>query len=169
MLAGGAGADVYRFARGFGKDVIDDLLGTPGGADDGAADAVEFDSTIAVADVAVYRQVTGSSPVGLVLALSATGDSVDLDHTYTAGTAGAIELVRFASGTQWDLNAMKARIAGEVGGHGNDTLNGTAGADMLDGREGDDTMTGLAGDDSYYVDSDGGSGHRGCRRQAPTP
>jgi Ca2+-binding RTX toxin-like protein len=154
-LGGGPGADLYRFSRGFGHDMIDDLLGTPGGVDDGAIDSVEFESTIGVPDVAVYRQVAGSSPVGLVLALPVTGDSIDLRHTYTTGAAGAIELVRFADGTQWDLNAMKARIAGEVGGDGSDTLSGTTGADVLDGRAGGDTMTGLAGDDTYFVDSVG--------------
>ena len=153
VLGGGNGADVYRFSRGFGVDSIDDLLGTGTGVDDGAVDVVEFDGTIAVADVAVYRQVSGSTPVGLVLAVPASGDTVDLNRSYNAGTAGAIERVRFGNGTQWDLSAMKSRIGGEVGGDAGDTLNGTALADVLDGRGGGDTMTGLAGDDTYYVDS----------------
>ena len=153
LLAGGSAADVYRFSRGFGIDVIDDLLGATAGVDDGAIDAVEFDATIAVADVAVYRRVDGSTPIGLVLGVPATQDTVELAHTYTAGTAGAIETVRFASGTTWDLAALKARIAGEVGGTANDTLTGGAGADVLDGRGGGDVMTGLGGDDTYYVDS----------------
>ncbi len=154
FLVGGSGADVYRFARGFGQDTIDDM-GAVGGVDDGAIDAVEFDASIAVADVAVYRLVDGSSPVGLVLALPSSGDSVDLRNTYASGTSGAIEQVRFANGTQWDLVAAKARIAGEMGGNGNDTLTGTAGADVLDGRAGNDVMSGLGGDDTYHVDSYG--------------
>ncbi|HET7094236.1 MAG TPA: calcium-binding protein, partial [Thermomicrobiales bacterium] len=155
VLSGGHGADVYRFWRGFGKDTIDDLPAASSIPDDGAVDAVEFDATIAVSEVAVYRQVSGAAPVGLVLALPATGDSIDLAHSYATGTAGAIELVRFADGTQWDLAALRARIAGEVGGDGSDTLNGTAGADLLDGRAGADSMTGLAGDDTYDVDATG--------------
>jgi len=157
LLAGGPGADVYRFARGFGSDAVDDALIGPqsDGLDDAAIDVVEFDGSVATADVVVYRLVNGSTSTGLVLGVSATAGTVDLRRTYTTGTAGAIEAVRFASGTQWDLNAMKARIAGEFGGDGNDTLNGTAGADTLNGRAGDDVMTGLGGDDSYYVDSAG--------------
>lgn len=173
VLAGGTGADVYRLSSGFGQDVIDDTLigASVHGADDGAVDRVEFDAGVTPAGVVVYRQVSGSTPSGLVLALPATGDSVALQNAYAPGGAGAVELVQFSDGTQWDLAALKARIVGElgsdlddtltapaVGSHlegrgGNDTLTGSAGADFLDGGSGYDRMTGLAGDDIYVVDT----------------
>jgi Ca2+-binding RTX toxin-like protein len=157
LLAGGHGSDVYRFSRGFGNDVIDDMLGTGvnGGSDDGAMDRVEFDATIAVADLAVYARVEGSLLTGLVLALPSTGDSIDLNRGHDPAAAGAVESVRFSDGTQWDLNVLRSKVSGQVGGSLADTLTGTSGADVLDGRGGADTMTGLSGNDSYHVDSTG--------------
>ncbi|MEP7057625.1 MAG: calcium-binding protein [Caldimonas sp.] len=173
LLAGGSGADVYRLGRGFGLDVIDDRLvsAESAGVDDGAFDAVEFDATVLPSDVAVYRQSVGIGTAGLVLALTATGDRVELRNTAMPGVGGAVEAVRFADGTQWDVAAMVARVAGVVGTlgddtliapvigstllgmAGNDTLTGSAGADVLDGGSGNDTMSGLAGDDTYQVDT----------------
>ncbi len=171
-LAGGTGADVYRFSRGFGTDAVDEVFtgGTAAG-DDGSVDVVEFGADVATADVAVYRQVSGTTASGLVLALPSTGDSVALQHEYATGNAGAVELVRFADGTQWDLATMKSKISGEVGYDtndtlaapvtgarlegrgGNDTLTGSSGNDVLDGGTGVDYMSGLGGNDTYYVDS----------------
>ncbi|HWS28043.1 MAG TPA: calcium-binding protein, partial [Xanthomonadales bacterium] len=173
VLAGGLGADMYRLARGFGLDVIDDTLtgDTAHGADDGALDVLMFDASVVLSDVAVYRQIINGTAANLVLALPATGDRVTIQHAYAAGAAGSVEFVRFADGTQWDLATLKTRVAGEVGsdgddtltapvsgahlegGAGNDTLNGSAGSDTLDGGTGFDRMIGLGGDDTYEVDS----------------
>lgn len=154
-LFGGVGGDTYRFARGFGHDLVIDLPADGSVADDGAFDVIAFDGTVAASDLAVYRWVEGSTPTGLVLALPDSGDSVDLVQTFDAGAAGAIERVQFADGTQWDLAAMKARITGSVGSAAADVLDGSSGADLLDGRAGADTMTGGAGDDRYVVDHNG--------------
>jgi trimeric autotransporter adhesin len=173
-LAGGTGADVYRFAVGFGRDIVNDTFtgGASSSADDGAIDAIEFDASVASANVVVYQQMNGTAATGLVLALPSTGDSVALQNEYATGGVGAVEIVRFANGTQWDVAALKSKIAGQVGSDtsddtltapvvnswlegrgGNDTLNGGAGNDTLDGGTGNDVMTGGAGNDTFYVDS----------------
>jgi Ca2+-binding RTX toxin-like protein len=173
-LAGGAGADVYRFGIGFGRDVVNDTYagGASSSVDDGASDAIEFDASVASANVAVYQQISGTAATGLVLALPSTGDSVALQNEYAAGGVGAVEIVRFSNGIQWDIAALKSRIAGQVGSDasddtltapvvnswlegrgGNDTLNGGPGNDTLDGGTGNDVLTGGAGNDTFYVDS----------------
>lgn len=173
VLAAGAGADVYRFTRGSGQDSADDTFsgGASPAADDGALDVVEMDVGVLPTDVAVYRQVNGTTASALVLAITNTADRLSLEHAYAANGVGAIELVRFVNGTQWDLPTLKSKIAGEVGYEGNDTLvapitsarlegrggndsmTGSSGADTLDGGTGNDTMMGLAGNDTYWVDS----------------
>ncbi|MHB1124547.1 MAG: calcium-binding protein [Ramlibacter sp.] len=173
-LAGGPGGDVYRFSRGFGQDVVNDsYTGGAPAADDGAVDVIEFDDSVAPADVVILRRMGPNGPDGLIIALPATGDRLTLENTYAA--TGSVELVRFANGTQWDLAALKSRIVGEVGDEGNnvltapaigawlegmagnDTLNGSSGQDTLDGGSGSDSMAGGAGNDTYIVDSLGDS------------
>ena len=105
LLAGGTGADTYRFARGFGHDLVADDLVAPQvvGADDRSVDSVEFEAGISPTDIAVYHRVEGRDVTGLVLELTATGDSVELHHSHQAFQPGQVESVRFADGTVWDL------------------------------------------------------------------
>ncbi|WP_290429084.1 calcium-binding protein [Caenimonas aquaedulcis] len=169
-LTGGQGADVYRFGKGFGQDLVDDVAPGGGGTDDGAIDTIEFDATAAVADIAVSQQLTSGS-ANLVLAIASTGDTLTIQREYAAGNAGAVEQVKFADGTLWDLATLKGKVTGTIGTEaadtmtapatsyrlegrgGNDTLTGGAGNDTLDGGTGADKLTGGTGNDTYYVDS----------------
>jgi Ca2+-binding RTX toxin-like protein len=170
-LTGGAGADVYRFSKGFGQDLVDDIAADgSAGSDDGAIDTVEFDSSVAVSDVIVSQQLTVGA-ANLVLTLPATGDTITLQRAYAASGVGAVEQLRFADGTLWDLATLKSKVSGIIGTDaaetliapstsyrlegrgGDDTLTGGAGNDTLDGGLGSDKMTGGAGNDTYYVDS----------------
>ncbi|MEO6745638.1 MAG: calcium-binding protein [Caldimonas sp.] len=173
LLAGGAGTDTYRFARGFGHDFVADDLVAPQvvGPDDRSVDNVEFEVGISPTDVVIYHRVEGRDVTGLVLELTATGDSVELHHSHQVFQPGQVENVRFADGTVWDLTAMNARLAGVLGtdaddvindpgsssvlrGYaGNDVISAYGGNDVLDGGVGNDVMNGDLGDDTYVVDS----------------
>ncbi|SDZ60258.1 Ca2+-binding protein, RTX toxin-related [Variovorax sp. YR266] len=163
-LSGGDGSDVYRFARGWGQDTVNNY-----DVSAGKTDAIEFAAGIAASDIVATR-----SGDALILSLKGTTDTITISSYFSAdGTSGyKLEQIRFADGTSWDYATTKAKIttvnppsgvtlqgtaADDTlsGGTGNDTLNGGAGADLLQGGEGNDTLNGEAGNDTL----DGGAGN----------
>ncbi|WP_426390470.1 calcium-binding protein [Variovorax sp. R-27] len=163
-LNGGDGSDVYRFARGWGQDTVNNY-----DVSAGKTDAIEFAAGIAASDIVATR--SGDS---LILSLKGTTDTITISSYFSAdGTSGyKLEQIRFADGTSWDYATTKAKITtvnppsgvtlqgttaddALSGGAGNDTLNGGAGADLLQGGEGNDTLNGDAGNDTL----DGGAGN----------
>lgn len=90
ILIGGVGDDVYRFARGGGRDTIFDVDTTLGNVD-----TLAFADDVAPGEVSVGRR-----DENLVFSIDGTSDSV---HVYwnPAQSAG-IEEVRFGDGTVWD-------------------------------------------------------------------
>jgi Ca2+-binding RTX toxin-like protein len=153
-LSGDAGNDTYLFGRGYGEDTIYNYDTTAG-----KTDAIQFAVDIAPSDIKVTR--VGDS---LVLTLAGTTDSVTVQSYFNADGAGAykVEEIRFADGTTWNVDVVKALSAG--GTSGADTLYGSAGADWLDGLGGNDTLNGDAGNDTLYGGAgndvlDGGSGN----------
>ncbi|WUR14695.1 calcium-binding protein [[Empedobacter] haloabium] len=143
-LYGGDGSDVYRFGKGAGRDTI-------GGYDvtAGKVDAIVLGAEVAEADVVLGRE--GDT---LVLAIKGTGDTLRVSSYFNTDGAGGyqVEQIRFASGTTWDVAAVKAKVTAATGE--NDALIGYAGADNLAGLLGDDTLSGRAGNDTL----DGGWG-----------
>lgn len=143
QLSGGGGNDVFRFARGDGKDVIQDYYGDGGGGGD---DSIEFAAGIASSDISVWLSGNGHD---VVLALNGTGDRLSLVESAVSDD-NRIEHVRFADGTNWDYAAMLSHQVAwtDVA----DTLTGTAAADTFRGAAGNDIMSGLAGDDQLFGD-----------------
>jgi Ca2+-binding RTX toxin-like protein len=177
------GDNVYRFARGDGRDTIQDFaLDYRGGVFDSSnGDAIEFTGSIAPADVLVSR-----SGDNLVLNIQGTTDQITVENHFVFGEAAsgvsgyyyAIEEIRFANGTVWDTAQFNSLADGEsttgttlpeagreihgtngddllVGGAGDDSLYGYDGNDSLYGGEGNDALDGGDGNDELY----GGEGN----------
>ncbi len=144
VLDGGVGNDVYRFGRGSGKDSISAYDGTVG-----KLDVIQLSAGVSTAGVTL-RNDGGS----LVLSINGTADTLRVNSYFTndATYGYQIEQIRFADGTVWDVNAVKARVL--AGSSENDTLYGYASADSLSGLAGDDTVYARAGNDTV----DGGAG-----------
>jgi Ca2+-binding RTX toxin-like protein len=157
--------DVYRFGRGDGTNTIYDY---------GGSDVIDLGEGISEEHVTVRR--SGSS---LVLTLD-TGDSVTVAGMFNSSTGAlnenrAVELIRFADGTEWDIDRMREEalrtgdggvtvygfetddvIEGGAGndrlyaGGGNNTLIAGGGNNWLYGGAGDDTLIGGSGNDYLY-------------------
>lgn len=133
QLQGGEGNDLYRFGRGWGQDVLEDASG--------AQDVIEFATGIAPSDILVSRD--GDD---VLLSLQGSTDSLRVVGYFSATGSGVVEQIRFADGTQWLPEQLRAWVL--QGGVGNDNLVGFAGDDLIDGRAGDDTLSGGAGNDT---------------------
>jgi Ca2+-binding RTX toxin-like protein len=111
-LSGGAGADRYVFARGDGRDTIDDAAAS------GATDVVQF-TDLTSTDVSVERLFRGSDTVVFRFASSAA-DSVTVVNALALDGRGA-EVYSFADGVTWtranllELLANRAPVAGGDG------------------------------------------------------
>ncbi|OSR24185.1 hypothetical protein B7R56_26660 [Pseudomonas savastanoi pv. retacarpa] len=152
-LTGGDGSDVYRFSRGWGQDSINNYDSSAG-----KTDAIEFAADIFPADIIVTR--SGSD---LVLSLKNATDRITISGYFQNDgvTPYALEKVRFADGTEWNLDQIKALSTVTTDGNDNlwdyatdDTLQGGAGADSLSGEAGNDALFGEEGNDYLY----GGAG-----------
>ncbi|MBU3696300.1 calcium-binding protein [Dechloromonas sp.] len=142
-LSGDSGNDVYLFGRGSGQDTITNYDTTVG-----KTDAIQFAAGIANADVQVSR-----SGDNLVLSIKGTADTLTVSSYFNSDAAGPykVEEIRFADGTVWNVDAVKAKVMVPTGG--NDTLYGYATADTINGGDGNDTISGYAGDDNLNGDS----------------
>ncbi len=156
-LTGGDGTDTYRFAAGFGQDILTDPITVTSAA----VNALIFDASIARSDVyfdAGKLTVRGTQD-SIALAKSTGTYSNRPDGTpvqenfYGSAT--------FADGTSMEAPEVSARLVasfshvrsafadGLEGTAGNDTLDGGAGTDVLDGLAGNDTLVG--GDHSDWL------------------
>lgn len=159
-LQGGAGNDTYRFFRGDGGDTVTDFDSAVGNLD-----KVLYAADILPSDVQASR-----SGNNLVLRLTGTTDQVTVTNYFQndGATGYSVEQIRFlATGTVWDVNAVKAGVLTGTSGAdtiigyatddvltgfgGNDTLTGNAGLDMLDGGPGNDVLQGGTGNDTYRI------------------
>ncbi|MFT0860353.1 calcium-binding protein [Ancylobacter sp. G4_0304] len=144
-LSGGEGADTYRFAPGWGRDVVNDYDWT---FDEGPppTDEIVFATGIAPGDIQVRRDW-----YSLVLTHINGTDKITIqDHFYAKSYQ--IDEVRFADGTVWDVAQLQALT--RIGSAGDDELDGSDSGETLDGKAGDDTLYGYGGDDILI----GGSG-----------
>jgi Ca2+-binding RTX toxin-like protein len=150
-LEGGTGNDTYMYALGDGADKI---LERPGG---GTADVLLLGAGITAAGLQIAR--SGSD---LTLTLNAGGTDRVTIPSYFHGFA--VEIIRFADGTTWDLAALVSNLTYN-GTTGNDLLtgvhrvtnriNGLAGDDQIYGEEKDDLLNGGTGND--YLDGQAGN------------
>ncbi|WP_313248355.1 calcium-binding protein [Stenotrophomonas acidaminiphila] len=152
-LEGGYGDDNYYFARGDGKDTINDIGGY---------------NTIYVSNLPlneVYFRRDGTNL--LILFTSSPDDQISLEYFFdpVTGLAKSGLTVDPGSGTPWiisanDLDAvvlLGTTLDDTINGNaldnvisglaGNDTIRAGNGADTLDGGLGDDVLYGEAGDD----------------------
>lgn len=143
-LEGGVGNDVYRFARGWGADTVQNV--EPGS---NGLDVIEFAADILPSDIQASR-----SGANLLLSLGGSGDRINVVNYFLSdgATSNAVDEIRFANGTRWTLATIKALVL--QGTSGNDTLTGYATADSISGGAGNDSILGGDGNDTL----DGGSG-----------
>ncbi|MBD9426959.1 calcium-binding protein [Pseudomonas sp. PDM15] len=136
-LSGDAGSDVYRFSRGWGQDSVSNY-----DTSTGKVDAIEFAADIAPSDIHVSR-----SGDALILSLVGSTDKVTVNNYFDKDGASTYKLeeIRFADGTIWGIDKVKALVL--ISTAGNDNLRGYASADQINGGVGNDYLYGAAGDD----------------------
>lgn len=152
-LDGGEGSDIYVFNLGDGQDTIQNY-----DASASRVDAIEFGVGIEPENVLARRD--GQS---LVLTINGTDDKITISNYFLQDAAShyRLEEVRFADGTAWNIELVKALVqvptegADKIYGYEiNDTLTGAGGNDTLYGNGGNDVLTGGGGNDAL----DGGTG-----------
>ncbi|KXB29240.1 hypothetical protein AT959_18835, partial [Dechloromonas denitrificans] len=146
FLNGGAGDDVYVFARGDGQDVIDQS-----GAVVGDRDIVRFSSGISPQDVTVL-----ANSYDLVLRIKGSTDSLTLSD-WLKGESTRVAAVEFADQTVWDQGALELALQNPpsdneiIGTEDNDPwLYGTEAGDAMYGLGGDDELEGMGGNDELH-------------------
>jgi Ca2+-binding RTX toxin-like protein len=139
-----AGNDTYLFGKGSGKDTISAYDGTVG-----KVDLIQLGADLLSSDVVLKRE--GDA---LVLSINGSTDTLRVSSyfSYDATQGYQVEQIKFADGTIWDVNAVKAMVLTATSE--NDTLYGYASADTLSGLSGDDIVYARAGNDTL----DGGAG-----------
>ena len=88
VLYGGTGSDVYIFARGYGRETVNEY-----DADAGDSDTIEFESDVAPADVTLWRDSSS-----LFLGINCTNDTITVANWFV-DTVYRVENVQFADGT----------------------------------------------------------------------
>ncbi|HQR09775.1 MAG TPA: calcium-binding protein [Casimicrobiaceae bacterium] len=139
-LAGMSGMDTYRFSRGFGTDVIQDL--------DGASHIV-FDATISHDDIRFDRGMLNVLGTGDRIQLAEYRD--DVPGSLSTVSMYADAEVAFASGAAISAIELRSRLVASfshVPTDSADGLEGTANDDRLFALGGDDVINGYAGNDS---------------------
>lgn len=150
-IYGGAGFDTYYFARGWGRDIIDNADTDP----NGPKDIIAFASGISARDIEIGRTLTD-----LRLKLKGTSDVIIIENFFAANAVDLnadkqIGQIQFADGTLWTAEYILSQLGKVVAGSWqDDRLGGTSGADFIYGMAGNDYLYGQAGDDYLY----GGAG-----------
>lgn len=167
-LVGGSGNDRYRFERGFGRDILENMRY---GNKSSYTDTVEFGAGISPAEVTL-RNRNGAD---LVLSFAGSDDELVIRNYFRDdGRSGsAVDAIRFADGTVWNVGTVLAMTlhSGDgddslygygsddllAGGLGDDDLHGGRGDDVIDGGAGNDLLDGGAGHDTYRFGRGSGS------------
>ncbi|MES2205501.1 MAG: calcium-binding protein, partial [Pseudomonadota bacterium] len=138
-LTGGDGADIYLFSRGSGTDTIDnydyDALNIN-------ADTIQLGTGITTTDITLTRN--GDT---LIISLNNSTDALEVTNYFAQDglSATAVENIKFADGTLWNVATIKSKVL--VSTAGNDMLTGYATADTLTGGNGNDWLSGADGND----------------------
>ncbi len=136
-LSGKAGADTYVFARGYGRDVIED------------AGLSSDENRLLVRDYGpqdVSVLSFADRPDDLILRFGG-GDEVVVRGGLNPGLPGIASIV-FEDGTIWTMDVVTARLASPQPTDADDLVEGTAESDELDGKGGDDTILAGGGADT---------------------
>jgi Ca2+-binding RTX toxin-like protein len=128
-LLGGEGNDLYLFGRGSGQDTV-------------------YNRDIASTDV-----IISNTENNLVLSIKGTTDKLTINGYFQNDGANTyrVEEIRFADGTVWGIDTVKALAL--LPTTGSDILRGYATADTINGGDGNDTLVGEAGSDALNGDN----------------
>ncbi|KAF1056128.1 MAG: Bifunctional hemolysin/adenylate cyclase [Pseudomonas delhiensis] len=139
-LNGGDGSDIYRFDKGWGEDYINNY-----DTSSGKLDAIEFGEGIAASEFRVLRWNDD-----LLLLRKDSSDRITIQNYFyqDANSGYRLEEIRFADGTTWTVEQIKAWVIQSTSG--NDTLYGYASDDSLTGGLGHDTLYGYGGNDTLF-------------------
>ncbi|MDM7943902.1 MAG: calcium-binding protein [Hydrogenophaga sp.] len=143
VLEGGSGADTYRYQLGDGTDRIAENWDRSG------HDVLELGAGLNPGNVQLFW--TRQYHLRVVLP---DGGQIVVEHQAN-GEGPGIEAIRFADGTQWDLDALYARTAITTDGD-DDRVLGTRN-DVVDGGAGNDQFHNLGGYDTFVFGL--GDGH----------
>lgn len=152
LLIGGRGSDTYFIGRASRDIQIQDESGMAGDRN-----VLVFQEGVAAEHIHVSRPwVQVVEPTWLVIAVTG-GPTLLLPNFYALQGNPTIHEIRFADGTVWTPETIRARLdvstAGDdyvIGYVWNDVLDGGAGNDWMHGFRGDDTLSGSSGDDMLY-------------------
>ncbi|MEQ1738789.1 MAG: calcium-binding protein [Methyloglobulus sp.] len=143
-LIGGTGSDTYLFGKGYGLDTISNYdIGVD------KLDSIQFAADVLPSDVSITR-----SGDNLILTIVSTGDKLTVSSYFNTDATSAykVEVINFADGTAWDVDAVKAKAT--VGTTDANTLYGYATADNIDGLAGNDYIYGRVGNDTLNGGAD---------------
>ncbi len=146
-LEGGAGSDIYHFERGWGQDTINNYdTGTD------KTDAIVFAEDIAPADIRVTR-----SGDNLLLTLAGSTDQIVMSNYFyqDGNSAYKMEEIRFADGTIWGIDAVKAMFLS--GTDGDDSIVAYDTDDIIVIGKGNDYVAGNLGNDTYQIAANHGN------------
>jgi trimeric autotransporter adhesin len=155
-LVGAYGSDTYLFGRGDGQDTLNNDSDSWDGHADPAAgkrDVLQFKVGVSSTDVLLTR--AGDN---LIIKISGTSDQVTLQGYFISDghstRTNAVEEIRFADGTIWDIEAVKQIVLASTDGYDDlygyetdDVISGGGGTDRIDGHGGNDTIFGGDGND----------------------
>jgi trimeric autotransporter adhesin len=173
-LTGNAGNDIYLFGPAWGSDRIAEQSASGGGID-----RIKIQGSLGASEAILTRAAFDD----LEVSFSTVSDKISIALQF-ADPAYAIEFIEFGDGTEWDGNAINARIAANntnttlsaaadvyVGTSSAETLDGLGGNDSISGGAGDDTLRGGVGNDRLFGNQgndvlDGGVGNDHLRGNA---
>lgn len=144
------GDDTYYYSLGNGRDVVTDGSGN---------DTIQLGAGITQAQVIVRKDINNN----LILSF-ADGGSITVANAFNSAgefTANAIESIKFADKSIWNLTRLEAEVAKDLshtfkGTTSDDAIIGSAAKDILAGGKGNDTLAGgLANDVYQYALGDG--------------
>ena len=145
LLLGNGGADLYRYARGDGSDVINDA--------DGVGNIIEISGYTASEVTFARRGIDGPD---LIIRLAGAGDEIVVINALKVGATALATLTLTDGGDLFTMAEIVRDIVAAQATEGDDIVVGTAGSDTLSGGLGTDLISGEGGSDTYlFTKGDG--------------
>ncbi len=145
VVQGNGGGDTFAFGQGYGALEVKEMDGSPA-----AANVLQLGSGITAAQVTA----SGTAAGDIVLTTGSAGDAVKLDGML-ASTQDGVQAVRFADGTTWTAQQVRALAA--TGSPGNTSLVNLIGMATLDPAGYAHLGTTRGGNDTVLFDAGYGS------------